>query len=126
MTTSRKLLLAAFALLACSALTRADDGCDRSGYQGRVAWWALPSKTKAYTGYYVGGGQAIGGSGPGADEGTWGWDYRGLAFPSRVALWFNHGTRYQGGGGTYQTDGHPLPDLPYYLNPTFNGRRLEK
>jgi hypothetical protein len=112
-------------LLAASPL-QADDACDRSGYHGRVAWYALPSFTRAYTGYYVGGGQAIGGSGPRPEEGTWGWDYRGLLFPSRVNLWFNHGERYQGGGGTYKVDGHHVPDIPLQFDPAFNGRRLEK
>jgi hypothetical protein len=126
MTNSRTLTALTIVLLAGTAGVRGDDTCDRSGYQGRVAWWARPSKTKAYTGYYVGGGQAVGGTPRTADEGTWGWDYRGCLFPSRVALWFNHGEKYQGGGGTYKTDGHPLPNIPAALNPALKGRRLEK
>jgi hypothetical protein len=120
------LMCTALVWLAVSAALRADERCDTSGYHGRVACWALPTNTKAYTGYYVGGGQAVGGSGRYTDEGTWGWDYRGLVLPSRVALWFNHGARYQGGGGSYKVDGHPVPDLPAELNPAFKGRRLEK
>lgn len=126
MTKQHLLLCVAIGCLGGSTGVRADDPCDRSGYHGRVACWALPTNTKAYTGYYVGGGQAVGGSGRFADEGTWGWDYRGLLVPSRVALWFNHGERYQGGGGAYKVDGHPVPNLPAELNPALKGRRLEK
>lgn len=126
MTIGRNILGVTLAFLAGAGTLRADEECDRSGYHGRVAWYALPSRTKAYTGYYVGGGQAIGGSSRGPNEGTWGWDYRGCLLPSRVALWFNHGAHYQGGGGPYKVDGHPLPDIPYQFDPAFKGRRLEK
>src|SRR6266404_4062519 len=112
MANERCVLWAVLVWFAGSAALRADEPCDRSGYHGKVSWYALPTNTKAYTGYYVGGGQAIGGSARHSDEGTWGWDYRGLVLPSRVALWFNHGERYQGGGGTYKIDGHPVPDIP--------------
>jgi hypothetical protein len=79
----------------------------RAGYPRTVASWAHPSDTGHYTGYEVGGGAAVGGEAPGPDEGTWGWDYCGLFLPVRVALDWWHG-KYQGGGGTYKTDG-PAP-----------------
>ena len=50
-------------------------------------------------GYYVGGGGAHGGRGPCPQEGTFGWDYSGLA---KVRLNWTRG-RYQMGGGTYTT-----------------------
>lgn len=60
-----------------------------------------------FWGYWVGGGTAIGGGPPCADEGTWGWDFEG--YPSR-RIWLNwsHGRRYQGGTGAYKTDGPKL------------------
>ena len=126
MSKNRWVLWTALACLAGSVAVRADEPCDRSGYHGRVAWYALPTFTRAYTAYYVGGGQAVGGSCRRPEEGTWGVDYRGLLLPSRVNLWWNHGERYQGGGGTYKTDGHPVPDVPALFNSVYNGRRLEK
>ena len=122
----RWVLGSAFVCLAGLAAAHAEEPCDRSGYQGKVAWYALPTFTRAYTGYYVGGGSALGGSCRRSDEGTWGTDYRGLLLPGRINLWFNHGERYQGGGGTYKADGHPVPDVPALLNPALNGKRLEK
>ncbi|HEV8058546.1 MAG TPA: hypothetical protein VGP68_01655 [Gemmataceae bacterium] len=125
MSNARWILWTALVWLAGSAALRADEPCDRSGYHGKIAWYALPTNTISYTGYYVGGGEAVGGSCRRSEDGTWGWDYRGL-LPSRVALWWNNRDRYQGGGGTYKVDGHPLPDVPLQFDPAFNGRRLEK
>src|SRR5262245_40385346 len=72
--------------------THARAGCPLS-----VAWYARPSDTGAYVGYYVGGGCAWRGQPRSAAEGTWGWDYRGFLFPRRIAL--NWCRRYQGGVG---------------------------
>jgi len=82
-----------------------------------VAWYARPSETPAYTGYYVGGGSAFGGSCRTPEEGTWGWDYQSYLLPRRVVLYWSHGRRYQGGTGAYRTDGPHVPDLPGMLNP---------
>jgi hypothetical protein len=82
-----------------------------------VAWYAHPSETPAYTGYYVGGGSACGGSCHRPEEGTWGWDYKTYFLPRRVVLYWSRG-RYQGGTGAYRTDGPHVPDLPGLLNPT--------
>lgn len=55
-------------------------------------------------GYYVGGGGGHG-SGPRCrEEGTYGWDYTGIHFPRRVVLGWNHGRKFQGGTGSYQTN----------------------
>jgi hypothetical protein len=79
----------------------------------RIACWALPSNTKAFCGYYVGGGSACYcRSQPRFEtEGTWGWDYRGCLLPQRGALQWWHGRRYQGGAGAYRIDGPPLLKL---------------
>jgi hypothetical protein len=84
-----------------------EDGERRAGYPSRVSCLARPSDTGAYDGYYVGGGSPCRGCGPGADEGTWGWDYLGRCWKSKVALLWSHG-RCQGGTGAYQTDGPQL------------------
>jgi hypothetical protein len=84
-----------------------EDQTARAGYPQTVAPWAHPSDTGHYTGYEVGGGAACGGGPPGPDEGTGGWDYCGLFLPSRIILDWFHG-KYQGGGGTYATEG-PAP-----------------
>jgi hypothetical protein len=122
----RWVLCSVLVWLVGSAAVNADEPCDRSGYQGKVAWYALPTFTRAYTGYFVGGGQAVGGSGRCTQDGTWGTDYRGLLLPSCVNLRWSNGDSYQGGGGTYKADGHPVPDVPALLNPALNGKRLEK
>ena len=71
-----------------------------------IAPHAIPSDTGRYVGYQVGGGCARPHKAEpgGADEGTWGWDYRGW-LPRRVELGWWHGRREQGGGGAYETDG---------------------
>jgi hypothetical protein len=81
-----------------------EDGERRAGYPSRVSCLAQPSDTGAYDGYYVGGGTPCRGEGPREEEGTWGWDYLGRWWNSRVALLWSHG-REQGGSGAYKTDG---------------------
>ena len=77
--------------------------------------WSLrnhtaPSDNGHYDGYIIGGGTGAHGDGPCRHEGTWGWDYTGVA--SRVRLNWSHGRRYQGGSGTYSTEGpHPIERL---------------
>ena len=73
---------------------------------------AMPSETKGNVGYHVGGGNPFPHHAEPrfADEGTWGWDYQGWLLPRRVINGWWHGRRYQGGTGTYKTDGpkfHP-------------------
>ena len=72
--------------------------------------WALPSETGGSISHWVGGGAPrwFRTDPPTIDEGTWGWDYRGLLVPRRVVLNWWHGRRYQGGTGAYGTDGPKL------------------
>jgi len=69
---------------------------------------AIPSNTRFYGGYWVGGGLPIKGNWPSAEEGTFGWDYFGMMFTKRIDLNWSHGQRYQGGSGRYKTDGPRL------------------
>ena len=46
-----------------------------------------------------------------AEDGTWGRDYQGHLIPRHVGLGWSHGRRYQGGTGSYDPDGHPVPDV---------------
>ena len=82
-----------------------EEGMRRAGYPQEVACYAVPSDTGHYIGYYVGGGAPCRGDAPCRDEGTWGWDYRGLLVPKNVVLGWWHGRRSQGGIGTYRTAG---------------------
>jgi hypothetical protein len=83
----------------------------RAGYPRTVAPWAQPSDTGRYVGYAVGGGSPCKGDAPGPDEGTWGWDYKGLCLPQKVELLWYHG-KEQGGSGAYAIDGpRPLEEL---------------
>jgi hypothetical protein len=84
----------------------------RAGCPLNVAWYARPSDTAAYVGYYVGGGCAWRGQPRTPAEGTWGWDYRGLFFLRRVGLNWCHCGRYQGGIGHYRTVPTPNPSSP--------------
>jgi len=103
--------------LSLSAAKAQDPGHCRAGCPERVAWYARPSESPAYVGYYVGGGSAVGGSYRCPHEGTWGWDYQGRFLPHRVMLYWSHGCRYQGGTGAYKVNGPPVPDVPALLNP---------
>jgi hypothetical protein len=70
-----------------------------------VSPFAVPSNTRYYGGYYVGGGSLVGGDGRGPQDGTWGWDYGGIAVKKLVNLDWTHGRRYQGGTGQYNSAG---------------------
>lgn len=77
----------------------------RAGNPQRVKPHAKPSRTRAYGGYFVGGGAAVHGDGRHTDtDGTWGWDYPGWVLPRIIALDWHHGRRNQGGQGAYKTD----------------------
>ena len=86
---------------------RSDAHC-RAGWSECLRPRAVPSDTGRYCGYAVGGGAVRFGEGRSLDEGTWGWDYRGIVLRKRVALDWWHGRRYQGGAGQYHTDGPKL------------------
>jgi hypothetical protein len=94
----------------CGKCSKCADPEERTGHPYDVAKWAVPSDTGKYIGYEVGGGCAhpCKGEAPSPDEGTWGWDYEGCLLPSRIALDWWHGRRYQDGIGDYRTDG-PRP-----------------
>lgn len=77
----------------------------RAGCAMNVRSRALPSNTRPYGGYWVGGGQTLKGYCPTTEDGTFGWDYFGLAFTKRIDLNWSRGRHYQGGAGTYKTDG---------------------
>jgi hypothetical protein len=94
----------------------ADPGECRAGCPQKVAWYACPTEAPQYIGYYVGGGQAVGGRCRCPEEGTWGWDYHGLLLPHRVLLYRSQESRYQGGTGAYKTDGPHIPDVPALLH----------
>lgn len=72
----------------------------------RLACWARPSNTKAYVGYYLGGGSVFSClSQPRfAAEGTWAWDYQGCWLRRCICLQWWHGCS-QGGAGAYRVDG---------------------
>lgn len=86
---------------------RLADHC-RAGWPLSMRQHANPSNTLHYGGYWVGGGRALKGEAPFADEGTFGWDYFGLLLRKRIDLHWSHGHRQEGGAGAYQTDG-PRP-----------------
>lgn len=78
----------------------------------KVAPWAVPGRTDAYSGCYVGGGGGLHGHEPRSlNEGTWGWDYQGCFFLRKIWLKWNHGKAYQGGEGAYKTDGPPITNI---------------
>ncbi len=98
----------------------------RAGDPLRVSPRAAPTRTPAYSGYYVGGGgSAHGGDSRRPDEGTWGWDYEGLRLPRNVALGWNHGRRAQGGTGSYTTDRIEAPDSIGFVINGLRGRTRE-
>ena len=84
--------------------------CDhwRAGYAMDIRRHAIPSNTRYYGGYLVGGGLPFKSDAPALDEGTYGWDYFGILFNKRIDLNWSHGRRYQGGTARYRTDGPRL------------------
>ena len=68
----------------------------------------IPSNTRFYGGYYVGGGTPTRGAGRYPEDGTWGWDYSGILFPKRIALNWTAKGHFQGSTGAYKTDGPKL------------------
>jgi hypothetical protein len=89
------------------------DSLRRAGNPQEISRFAVPSNTLGYNGSIVGGGSIAGhrGDPPLPDEGTWGWDYRGLLLPRKINLLWWHDRRHQGGSGAYKTDGPKLPPL---------------
>src|SRR5437867_1041836 len=75
----------------------------RAGGPSAISWFAHPSDTGDYVGYYIGGGCPWKGQPRCSGEGTWGWDYSGILFSRHVILAWSHCRRYQGGIGYYRT-----------------------
>lgn len=107
-----KILLSALVCFTIgAAMVRADDPqTPASGPIIHGPRLVLPSDTGRSIGYHVGGGNTwLRRAEPrNPDEGTWGWDYQGWLLPRRVVPGWWHGRRYQGGTGSYQTDGPRL------------------
>ena len=88
---------------------------ERAGYPRDLSGHLEPSTTPGGIGYYVGGGVPLShGECRQFGEGTWGWDETGChVFGHRNILGWSHGRRYQGGTGSYATDGPHIPDFVY-------------
>jgi hypothetical protein len=77
-----------------------------------VSKWAIPSRGPKDGGYYVGGGSVCRGLPPSPIQGTWGYDYvGGCLLAPMVRLGWSRRDRYQGGTGSYRTDGKPVPNV---------------
>ena len=80
----------------------------RAGDPQCISPLAKPTESPHELGYYVGGGarqRSHHADDRRAAEGVWGTDYRGIIIPKHVELGWWHGRRYQGGSGSYRTDG---------------------
>jgi hypothetical protein len=87
---------------------------DRAGNPDCISKCAKPTDVPQFAGYYVGGGCLRNGGPPvpGAQQGTWGWDFvGGCVFRPRVMLGFCYDCKYQGGIGSYRTDGKHIPNV---------------
>ena len=91
---------------------------DRKHFQGNpfqrvgnpqcVSRFARPTESPHEEGYSIGGGareRSVASGERRVTEGVWGTDYAGLIIPKHTHLRWWHGERYQGGTGSYQTDG---------------------
>lgn len=89
----------------CTKCKKIDPHC-RAGCPEQISCLAKPSESPGNIYYWIGGGAPTwNGESRYLHEGTWGRDYAGHWFSSRVWLNWWHGQRYQGGTGKYQTDG---------------------
>ncbi len=99
----------------------------QAGYPQDVSMIAMQSYNQHYNGGLIGGGKGgHGGHSPTLNEGTWGWDYN-LFRPasSRIFLGWSHGRRYQGGSGSYATDGpKPLEHITETVHGHFGGEEV--
>lgn len=89
----------------CTKCKKIDPQC-RAGCPEQISCLAKPSESPGNIYYWIGGGAPTWtGESRYLHEGTWGRDYAGHWFSSRVWLNWWHGQRAQGGTGKYQTDG---------------------
>jgi hypothetical protein len=87
----------------------------RAGNPQCVSPLAKPTESPHEIGYYVGGGareRSPRGEPRYHHEGIWGTDYAGMIIPKHVRLGWWHGQRYQGGTGSYATDGPRILHRP--------------
>ena len=87
----------------------------RAGDPQCVSPLAGPGESRHAVGYFVGGGAHVKGwrgEERRPSEGTWGTDYAGALIPKKIDLRWSHGRRYQGGVGSYRTDGPRLIHRP--------------
>lgn len=87
----------------------------RPGRPDEIHRHAISLENEDNIGHKIGGGATAllaqnvrNSEAPTDEEGTWGWDYAGRWFPSRVVLNWWHGRKYQGGEGAYKVD-HTKP-----------------
>ncbi len=103
---------------------------ERAGYPRGLSGHTEPSTTPGGIGYYVGGGNALNHGRTQDHEcggGTWGWDETGCRFlRRRNILGWTHGQRYQGGAGSYATDGPHIPDFIYGATSAVNSLNNHK
>lgn len=88
---------------------------ERAGNPQCISPLAKPTESSHEIGYYIGGGareRSRHAEPRGPHEGVWGTDYGGLLVPKHVELGWWHGRRYQGGTGSYATDGLRLIHRP--------------
>jgi len=88
---------------------------DRAGNPQCISPLAKPTESPHEQGYYVGGGARVMsrcGEERREHEGTWGVDYTGIIVHKKTNLGWWHGSRYQGGVGSYETDGPRLVHKP--------------
>jgi hypothetical protein len=91
------------------------DQFHRAGDPQCVSPLAVPSESPHGVGYFVGGGARVKGwvgEERRPNEGTWGTDYSGILLHKKIDLRWSHGRRYQGGVGSYKTDGPRLIHAP--------------
>jgi hypothetical protein len=87
----------------------------RAGDPQCISPLAKPTESSHEFGYYVGGGareRSRQAEHRRPAEGVWGTDYLGIIIPKHVDLGWWHGRRYQGGTGSYGTDGPRILHRP--------------
>jgi hypothetical protein len=82
-----------------------DNTFERAGNPQCLSPHAQPTDDGCYVPYYVGGGTPLHGGPPCfPKQGTFGWDYNGIALRRGVILGWTYGRRYQGGTRGYTND----------------------
>lgn len=107
----RLIVLTCVTAIADPVAAQTIDAHPRAGHPLETSHFARPIDSSRSIGYQVGGGalRRSKAEPPNPDDGTWGWDFTGGLFRRRVDLGWWHGRRYQGGTGSYKSDGPRLP-----------------